>query len=111
MPIHLSKELERFVHGAVRSGLYASDDDLIRDALMRLKQTMPAGSQTPRKSARPAQKKPKKPLTKEEFHQQLVEIGMMSQLPDTDADFDDPDDQPIAIEGEPISETVIRERR
>ncbi len=35
----------------------------------------------------------------------------MSQLPDTDADFEDPDDQPIDIPGEPLSETVIRERR
>ena len=31
-------------------------------------------------------------------------------LPDTAADFDDPDDEPIAIKGEPLSETVIRER-
>ena len=38
-------------------------------------------------------------------------IGLMSQLPDTDADFDDPDDEPITIKGEPISETIIRERR
>ncbi len=35
----------------------------------------------------------------------------MSELPDTQADFDDPDDQPIDIQGEPLSETVIRERR
>jgi len=35
----------------------------------------------------------------------------MSELPDTDADYDDPDDQLIDIQGEPLSETVIRERR
>ena len=40
----------------------------------------------------------------------LIEIGLMSQLPDT-ADFDDPDDEPVPIKGEPLSETVIRERR
>jgi len=40
-----------------------------------------------------------------------VEIGLMSELPDTDADYDDPDDQLIDIQGEPLSETVIRERR
>ena len=55
--------------------------------------------------------KQKKPLTKEEFHRHLVEIGLMSQLPDTDADYDDPDDQLIDIKGEPLSETIIRERR
>ena len=41
----------------------------------------------------------------------MLEIGLMSQFPDTDADFDDPDDQLIDIEGKPLSETVIRERR
>jgi hypothetical protein len=41
----------------------------------------------------------------------MLEIGLMSQIPDTDADFDDPDDQPISIKGEPLSETIIRERR
>ena len=61
------------------------------------------------KRAKPARKK--KPLTKDEFHRHLIEIGLMSQLPDTEADFDDPDDQPIDIKGEPLSETVIRERR
>jgi hypothetical protein len=53
----------------------------------------------------------KQPLTIEELHQHMLKIGLLSQLPDTDADFDDPDDQPITIEGEPLSETVIRERR
>ena len=50
----------------------------------------------------------KKPLTPAQFDQHLL-IGLMSQLPDTAADFDDPDDEPIAIEGEPLSETVIRQ--
>ncbi len=53
----------------------------------------------------------KKPMTKDEFHRHLIEIGLMSQLPDTAADFDDPDDEPVPIKGEPLSETVIRERR
>ena len=41
MTIHLSKDLEQFVHDAVRAGLYAREDDVIRDALIRLKQTTP----------------------------------------------------------------------
>jgi Arc/MetJ-type ribon-helix-helix transcriptional regulator len=98
--------LEKFVHDAVREGLYAREDDVIRDALLRLKQTMP-GKKT--KHAKPAQQK--KPLTRAEFDQKLLELGLITQLPDTAADFDDPDDEPIAIEGEPLSETVIRERR
>ena len=33
----------------------------------------------------------------------------MAEFPDTAADFDDPDDQPVTIKGEPLSETIIRE--
>jgi hypothetical protein len=62
------------------------------------------------KRAKPAQA-PKKPLSIEELHRKLLAEGRISRLPDTAADFDDPDDQPIAIEGEPLSETIIRERR
>jgi Arc/MetJ-type ribon-helix-helix transcriptional regulator len=112
MTIHLSKDLERFVHDAVQAGHYASEADVVNDALARLRQAMPKDGVMPdprTKRTKPAKRK--KPLTKEEFHRHLVEIGLMSQLPDTDADFDDPDDQLIDIEGEPLSETVIRERR
>ena len=38
MTIHLSKDLEQFVHDACRTGLYAREDDVIRDALTRLRQ-------------------------------------------------------------------------
>ncbi len=49
MTIHLSKDLEKLVHDAVRDGLYARENDVIRDALLRLKQTMP-GKKTKRAS-------------------------------------------------------------
>jgi len=42
---------------------------------------------------------PRELLTKAEFHRHLVEIGMMSQLSDTDADFEDLDDQMNQFEG------------
>ena len=41
----------------------------------------------------------------------MLASGLMTQLPDRAADFDDPDDVPITIKGEPLSETIIRERR
>jgi Arc/MetJ-type ribon-helix-helix transcriptional regulator len=112
--IHLSKDLEQIVHNAVRAGLYAREDDVIRDALTRLEQTMPKPARTSGKGARRtkvAPKPPKKPLTRAEFDQHLLAIGLLSQLPDSDADFDYPDDEPVPIRGEPLSETVIRERR
>lgn len=112
MSISLPKDLEQFVDDAVRTGRYARKADVIRDALTRLKEAMPeeaaaSGRRTGR--AKPAQ--PKKPRSKEAFHRRLIEMGLMSQLPDSAADFEDPDDQPIDIQGEPLSETVIRERR
>jgi Arc/MetJ-type ribon-helix-helix transcriptional regulator len=33
MAIHLSKDLEQIVRDAVRAGLYAREDDVIRDVL------------------------------------------------------------------------------
>jgi putative addiction module CopG family antidote len=41
MTIRLSEELERFVHEAVRAGRYASEDDVINDALERLRGQTP----------------------------------------------------------------------
>src|SRR5438093_12604882 len=63
----------------------------------------------PAKAAAPK----KKPLTRDEFHRRLLAEGRIASLPDPalDIDDDDPDDQPIAIEGEPLSETILRERR
>jgi hypothetical protein len=63
------------------------------------------------KRAKAALPPAKQPMTRDEFHRHLIEIGLMSRLPDTAADFDDPADEPIPIKGEPLSETVIRERR
>jgi putative addiction module CopG family antidote len=44
MTIHLSEELERFIQDAVRSGRYASEDEVVRDALDRLRKQSPPTS-------------------------------------------------------------------
>jgi Arc/MetJ-type ribon-helix-helix transcriptional regulator len=41
MTIHLSKELEQFVHDAIRAGRYATEDELFSDALERLRRQTP----------------------------------------------------------------------
>src|SRR5208337_1686912 len=113
MTVHLSKDLEQIVHEAVRAGLYAREDDVIRDALIRLKQTMPGDTEMAHQDAKGA-KSPaeEKPLI-DALNQRLLAAGLVIQLPDPaeDIDDDDPDDQPIEIVGEPLSETIIRERR
>ena len=64
------------------------------------------------KRAKPAAPK-KKPLTADEFNQRLFAAGRIASLPDPalDIDDDDPDDAPVPIKGEPLSETILRERR
>jgi Arc/MetJ-type ribon-helix-helix transcriptional regulator len=111
MIISLSKELEQFVHHAVRVGRYAADDDVVRDALIRLKQTIPKNTEMAGQRAKPAQQK--KPLTIEQVHQRMLASGLITQLPDPaqDIDDDDPDGQPVVIDGESLSESIIRERR
>ncbi|HZW34885.1 MAG TPA: hypothetical protein VFF52_29450 [Isosphaeraceae bacterium] len=41
MTINLPEELERFVHDQVSAGRYLSEDDVVRDALERLRRLAP----------------------------------------------------------------------
>jgi len=70
--------------------------------------------QPPGKTAKRTKAAPPKPkMTEAEFDQHLLKIGVISSLPDPalDIDDDDPDDAPVTIKGEPLSQTIIRERR
>jgi hypothetical protein len=64
------------------------------------------------KQTGPAARK-KKPLTRDKLNQRLIAAGLITSLPDPalDIDDDDPEDQPVTIKGEPLSETIICERR
>lgn len=48
-------------------------------------------------------------MTEEQFVQYLFEKGLIRSIPEGMTDEED-DFEPIEIEGEPISETIIRER-
>jgi Arc/MetJ-type ribon-helix-helix transcriptional regulator len=116
MGIQLSKDHERFVRDAVRAGFYASEDAVVSAALTKLKETLPKNTKPRAKKARSPRagpRKPRKPLTIQEIHQQMLASGLITSLPDParDVDDDDPDDAPVIIKGEPLSETIIRERR
>lgn len=54
------------------------------------------------------ERKPK--ITEEEFLQYLLAKGVISEIPEGMTDEED-DFEPIEFEGEPLSETIIRERR
>ena len=97
MTIHLPKDLEGGIRATVLSGAFASEDEVIAEAVRQfLRKQVPIS---------------KTPMTEEDLQRHMLEIGLLTQLPETSADFDDPNDQLIDIEGEPLSETVIRERR
>jgi hypothetical protein len=73
----------------------------------------PAARTPPKAAKRPKAGPPKKQMTEAEFDQHLLKIGLISSLPDPalDLDDDDPNDAPVTIKGEPLSEIIIRERR
>ena len=88
--------------------------------LCQLRQQLDKQLAQPKKPAPPASARrarpaapEKKALTRDEFHRRLLAEGRLASLPDPalDGDDDDPDDQPIAIKGELLSETILRERR
>jgi Arc/MetJ-type ribon-helix-helix transcriptional regulator len=98
MNVHVSENAERIIRLQVASGKFSSETEVIDAALGILEK----GVQEP-----PA----RKPATEEEFKQQLLHDGLMLSLPipldpATRRHF-----QPIRLEGEPLSETIIRERR
>jgi putative addiction module CopG family antidote len=98
MTIHLPEDLESGIRAAVQSGRYASVDDAITQAVrLLLRQDTPLA---------------KRPLTEQELEQKLVESGFLASVPPPrDAVSPAWSFDPVKIEGEPLSETVIRERR
>jgi len=49
-------------------------------------------------------------ISEEEFLQKLLATGFISEIPEGMTDEED-DFEPVEFEGEPVSETIIRERR
>ena len=99
MTVHLPEDLQNYVQTEVQSGRFASPDEAISDAL-RLHRQKKQEAQSPRKA-----------LTPDELNNQMMEAGLLSQIPTRPDPMDYQEFSPIAIEGEPLSETIIRERR
>jgi putative addiction module CopG family antidote len=100
MTVHLPEELERFVRSEVASGHFASENDAISEAVRLLRQRTNVTTSEP------------KALSEQEFAQKLVQSGLLSAVPPRFATPPgDRNFQPVDIQGEPLSETVIRERR
>ena len=106
---HLMSQIKALPPEQMRQLRQQIDRELVEPGKPLAKAKPPAKKAKPAKTAAPK----KKPLTRDEFHRRLLAEGRLASLPDPalDLDDDDPDDQPIAIEGEPLSETILRERR
>jgi putative addiction module CopG family antidote len=98
MTIHLPNDLESYVQGQVARGRFASPDEVIAEAVRRLRQ---AEQEPPART----------PPTEAEFKRQLLAAGLMTSPPTPADPATRPVLQPVALEGEPLSETIIRERR
>ncbi len=107
MKIHLPEHLERYVHDQLQAGRYPTEDDVIRDALERHRQAGPT----------PVQATGQPELTSEEIADQelqrrLLAAGIISEIKPPPRLLPARERfTPIPITGEPISETIIRERR
>jgi hypothetical protein len=92
----------------------ALSPEQVRQLRQQLDRQLDQPRKPPGKTAKRAKSEPKKkPLTEEEFNKHLLSIGLLTALPDPalDLDDDDPEDEPVTIKGEPLSETILRERR
>ena len=102
--------------------LLSSIKGLSPEQARQLRQQLDRQAADPKKPAAPASGKAakqakttqaKKPLSIDDLHRKMMARGLIIRLPDPslDIDDDDPDDQPVSIKGEPLSETILRERR
>ena len=90
--------MENSINAAVQGGRFASADNAMTEAR--------------RAYQRQQTDKARQAVTLNDLHRQLLADGLIPQLPDPSQDIDDDqDDEPIEIAGEPLSETIIRERR
>lgn len=105
MTIHLPEDLESSVRAAVLEGQFPSEDDLVAAAVrayLRPQQDAAKGARSDRHAE----------LTNQEMQQRLLAAGLISEVKPPITDLTPYQNRhPIAVEGEPLSEAVIRERR
>ncbi len=99
MTIHLPIDLENSIRAEVARGHFASLDDAMTEAARLLLRQQEAQADAAG------------PLTEDEFQRKLLKSGFVTSLPTPADPADRPPFQPVMLEGEPLSETIIRERR
>jgi putative addiction module CopG family antidote len=107
MTIHLPEHLERYVHDQVQAGLYPTEDEVVSDALERHRQAQ----QKPAMITREPELTPEE-MADQELQRRLLAAGIISEIKPPPRFLPVRERfTPVEIIGEPLSETVIRERR
>jgi Arc/MetJ-type ribon-helix-helix transcriptional regulator len=107
MMINLPEYLERYLHDQVQAGRFSSEDEIISDALERHRQAEPTSAETTRQPDMTPEE-----IADQELQRRLLEAGIISEIKPPITDMTPyRNRRAVPIQGEPISETVIRERR
>ena len=101
MNVHISEHTEQIIRSQVLSGRFPSEEAVIEEAVRRLDgETVPETATDPSIAAF------------QDLQRRLFAAGLISEIrPPVRVDTGTERFTPITIEGEPLSETVIRERR
>ncbi len=98
--------MSAYLHGQVQAGLYSSEDDVIRDALERHRQSRQLATTTSQAELTPEE------VADQETQRRLLAAGVISEIKPPPRLLPHRDRfSPVSVTGEPISETIIRERR
>jgi Arc/MetJ-type ribon-helix-helix transcriptional regulator len=107
MTIRIPEHLERYVHDEVLAGRYLTEDEVVTDALERHRQAQ----QKPSKDTSNPDLTPEE-IADQDLQRRLLAAGIISEIKPPITDMTPyRNRRAVPIQGEPISETVIRERR
>ena len=103
MTIQLPEELERYVHDQVVAGHFRKEDEVIVDALERHRRAQQRSAANVNQPEEP---------NSQDLQQRLLEAGIISEIKPPITELTPYQNrQAVSVQGEPLSETVIRERR
>jgi Arc/MetJ-type ribon-helix-helix transcriptional regulator len=136
--VQLPHDLESLLHAEVLSGHFATPDDavaeIVRDYFRRKQAKLSSTPNLPEANeelgpdpllgsmrdfademdeivADAYRQRQENPPSEQDFKQQLLKCGLVVSFPTPDDPATRPAFQPITIKGEPLSNTIIRERR